>query len=265
MLSKWKISAVVMAAAASGVAAPCFAQSAAENAAHDAQNPIANVISVPFQDNTYFDAGSSDRAQNVLLVQPVVPIKLGDDWNIITRTIVPIINQPHMPPLTGSTFGLGNIQPQFYLSPSRTGEIIWGVGPQFWLPTATDKTVGVNRFGAGPAGVALTIQGPWVLGGLVSTMWAGSDRNGVNETTVQPIAFYNMAKGWYVMSSPVITSNWLKESNERWTVPAGGGFGRLFTIGGQIVNARIQLFNNVVRPTDGDRWQAQFQIQFLFK
>ena len=253
MPGKCALAALVITVVSLGVGGPCLAQSAEESAAHDAQNPVANVITVPFQNNTYFDAGHYNRTENALLVEPVVPIKISDDWNIITRTIIPLINQPHAPPLAGSTFGLGNIQPQFYLSPSRTGEIIWGAGPQFWLPTATDKTLGVNRFGAGPAGAALTIQGPWVLGGLVSNMWAGSDRDGVNELTIQPIAFYNMARGWYVMSSPVITSNWLRDSSERWTVPAGGGVGRLFTIDGQIVNARLQLFNNVVRPTDGDR------------
>ncbi len=106
-----------------------------------AQNPLANTISVPFQNNTFFNARPYRRTENGLLIQPVIPFKLTEGWNLITRTIVPVIYQPPVSPSQGSEFGLGNVNPQFFLSPAGSGQIIWGGGPQLWLPTVTNKTV----------------------------------------------------------------------------------------------------------------------------
>ena len=252
--------------------APSLAQaSTAGAAAHDAQNPIANVISLPFQNDTYFETGPYRRTANALLVQPVYPIKLNDDWNVITRTITPLVYQPRLAPFAGSEAGLGNLEPQFYLSPTHPGNIIWGVGPALWLPTATDKTLGVNKWGGGPAAVVLTIHDPWLVGALVNNVWAGSEgARRVNQMTLNPFVFYNFSTGWYLFSSPVITSNWRNVSIDRltlykgWTVPIGGGVGRLFKIGDQPINARFQFFDNVERPNYAPRYELQLQIQFLF-
>lgn len=233
---------------------------------HAAQNPVASVISVPFQNNTYFNLGPYHRSADVLLVQPVIPFKLNDDWNLITRWITPVvIDRPRISPSEGQEFGLGNLEPQFYLSPAHPGKIIWGVGPQVVVPTATDKTFGVRRWGGGPAAVALTIQGPWVGGLLANNAWTGRE-NGrrFNEMTLNPFVNYNLPHGWYLASSPVITADWEAESSNRWTVPVGGGFGRVFKIGEQRVNARIQGLYNVVRPDYAPDWQLQVQVQFLF-
>jgi hypothetical protein len=229
-----------------------------------AQNPIANLISVPFQNNTNFDVGPYHRPQNVLNFQPVVPIHITDDWNLITRWITPIVYQPKLSPNDGVEFGLGNLAPAFFLSPVHSGEIIWGVGTQTWLPTATDKNLGINKWGAGPAAVALTIQGPWVIGILANNVWAGTANRRVNMLTVQPFVNYNLPQGWYLTSSPVITSNWVAKGDDRWTVPIGGGFGRLFKVDKLPINTQIQAFYNVARPTNGPSWTLRFQIQFLF-
>jgi len=233
--------------------------------AKQTQNPVANLISVPFQNNTYFDAGPYHRTANALLIEPVIPFKLDDDWLLITRTIVPLLYQPRISPSQGETFGLGDMEPQFYLSPAHPGSIIWGFGPELVLPTATDKTLGVRRFGGGPAAVALTIQGPVVAGALVNNVWTGyQDGRRINEMTLNPFFFYNLRRGWYLCSSPVITADWDSESRNIWTVPVGGGIGRLFKIGGQSINARVQGLYNVSRPDYAPSWQLQFQIQFLF-
>jgi hypothetical protein len=229
-----------------------------------AQNPIANMISVPFQNNTNFDTGPYNRPQNVLNFQPVIPIKLNEDWNVISRWITPFVYQPRMSPLEGAEFGVGNLQPAFFLSPAKSGEIIWGVGVQSWLPTASDKTLGVNKWGAGPAAVALTIQGPWVVGVLANNVWAGTANQRVNLLTVQPFVNYNLPGGWYLTSSPIINANWLAKQDERWTVPIGGGIGRLFKIDKLPVNLQAQAFYNVVRPTNAANWTMRFQLQFLF-
>ncbi|WP_426425573.1 hypothetical protein [Bradyrhizobium genosp. A] len=232
--------------------------------AQAAQNPISNMISIPFQNNTYFDAGPYRRAQNVMLVEPVVPVHLNADWNLVTRWITPVIYQPRLAPFQGAEFGVGNVQPQFYFVPAHTGSTVIGFGPQFQLPTATDNLLGVNKWGAGPALAALTIQGPWVVGVLANNMWAGTEGERVNRLTLNPFVNYNMAGGWYLSSSPVLTADWLAPTSQRWTVPIGGGIGRVFKVGEQAVNARVQLFDNVVRPINAASWILQMQVQLLF-
>jgi hypothetical protein len=129
----------------------------------------------------------------VLNVQPVIPLKLSDNWNLIARIITPIINQPALFPGTDSAFGLGDINPTFFLSPAKPGKLIWGVGPTFTLPTATDAQLGSGKWSMGPAGVALTIQGPWVLDALVNQQWsfAGWGDQDVSQLLIQP--FVNAA------------------------------------------------------------------------
>jgi len=229
-----------------------------------AQNPLASTISVPLQNNTFFNVGPYRRTENGLLIQPVIPFKLTEDWNLITRTIVPVIYQPQSSPSQGSEFGLGNINPQVFLSPARSGQIIWGGGPQLWLPTATNKTLGVNKFGGGPAAVALTKRGHWLVGALVGNVWAGTGGTHYNQMTITPLVFYNIQKGWYVMYVANMTANWVASADDRWTVPVGAGFGRVFKVGKQPLNARAQIFNNVLRPNGGPAWTLQTQLQFVF-
>jgi hypothetical protein len=229
-----------------------------------AQNPIANMISVPFQNNTNFNVGPYNRPQNVLNFQPVIPFHVTDNWNLITRWITPVVYQPRLSPTEGAEFGLGNLSPAFFLSPAHSGEIIWGIGAQTWLPTATDKTLGTNKWGAGPAAVALTIQGPWVIGVLANNVWAGTTNQRVSLLTVQPFVNYNLPHGWYLTSSPIITSNWVARNDDRWTVPVGGGVGRLFKVDKLPINTQIQAFYNVVRPTNAPSWTLRFQLQLLF-
>jgi hypothetical protein len=233
--------------------------------AQDAQNPIANVISVPFQNNTYLNYGPYKSDANILVVQPVLPIKVGDDWNLISRWVTPIVSLPRISPTQGDKSGLGNMEPEFYFSPSHVGGVIWGAGAKLFLPTATDKAFGlVNGWGGGPAAVALTIQGPWVVGVLANNIWAGTGQEKVNQLTVNPFINYNLSDGWYIASAEIVTANWEAKSGQQWTVPIGGGVGRLFHIGSQAINARVQALDNVVHPQYAPNWQIQAQIQFLF-
>ncbi|MDX2513388.1 MAG: hypothetical protein QNK25_15180, partial [Desulfobacterales bacterium] len=135
------------------------------------------------------------------------------------------------------------------------------------LPTATDSRLGSEKWGAGPAAVGLTMQGPWVVGALVQNIWSfagDSDRNDVNQMLVQYFVNYNLPNGWYLTSSPIITANWEADSDNTWTIPIGGGFGRLFRIGKLPVNTQIQAFYNVEKPDVlGPDWTLRFQVQFL--
>lgn len=247
-------------------AAPCFAQTSdhEEKALLDAENPIATRISVPFQSNTYFSSGPLEKTGNVVIVQPLVPIKLTRDWNLMTRWVTRVVYVPRRSPDRGSAFGLGNLQPEFYFSPAHTGRVIWGVGPKLYLPTATSGELGINRMGGGLAAAALATNGPWIIGMIAHNVWAGSGKVRVDQMTLSPFVYFNVNGGWYFVSSPVITSNWAATSSGRWTVPLGGGIGRLFKIGKQPVNVRIQGFHNAARPDFGPSWQLQVQVQFLF-
>ena len=122
----------------------------------------------------------------------------------------------------------------------------------------------MNKWGGGVDAVALTIQGHWLYGVLVNNVWAGGGGEKVNELTVQPFVFYNLPKGWYLLSSTVTTANWEAATRDQWTVPVGGGFGRVFKIGKQAINARVEVMDNVQRPVGGATWTSQFQVQLLY-
>jgi hypothetical protein len=244
------------------------AQPASEgDLAKKTQNPVSDLISVPFQSSFNFGVGPDDDLQYILNVQPVVPFRLSEDWNLITRTIIPLIDQPELGPGVGDVFGLGDIQLSLFLSPAKPGALIWGIGPILQFPTATDDALGSGKWSAGPTAVALTVQGSWVLGALVNHLWsfAGKDdRADVNQTLIQPFVNYNLPGGWYLTFSPVITANWEAYGDDRWTVPLGGGVGKIHRFGKLPVNLQLAAFYNVVRPDAAAEWTLRFQVQLLF-
>jgi opacity protein-like surface antigen len=237
-----------------------------ENLQKQSQNPIADLVSLPFQSNTNFNSGPFNRTQEILNIQPVVPMHLNEDWNIISRTIIPLISQPD-PLLNSNTNGVGDITQSLFLSPAHPGELIWGVGPVFTVPAANDPILGTGKVLFGPTAVFLTTPGHWVLGVLLNNQWSvGGNplRPAVNTFLAQPFINYNMAHGWYLTTSPIITSNWLAAPGQQWTVPIGGGFGRVFRVGDQPVNAQIAGYYNAIRPTGTADWQLRATVALLF-
>ena len=199
-----------------------------------AQNPIASMISVPLQNNTAFGVGPYDRDQNVLNIQPVIPVRISENWNLINRIIQPIVWQPNVQQSSQGWFGLGDMNPTFFLSPAKPHKLIWGVGPTFVIPTATADQLGQGKFSLGPAVVLLTTPGHWVIGTLINNVWsvAGSgSRPPVNQMLFQYFINYNMKKGWYLVTSPINTADWRASSGNQWTVPLGGGVGRIMRLG----------------------------------
>jgi hypothetical protein len=266
-LPRWRAArafGVLLAAALSFAAA---AQQSNEDLAKAAQNPLANLVSIPFQNNTNFNVGPLNGTQDVLNLQPVVPFSLDKDWNLITRTIAPLIWQPEFVPGQGSDFGLGDIQLTGFVSPSNSQGLIWGAGAIAQLPTHTNDRTGNDRWGLGPSFVALHLAkgDPWVYGFLVNNVWSvsgGSDASYSN-FLLQPFLNYNLPDGWYLTSSPIVTANWKADSGQKWTVPLGGGVGKIVHFGRLPVNLQLQAFGNVVRPDDGPDWSIRFQIQIL--
>ena len=245
------------------VGLPCvLAQQAQQGAADDTdtlvkqtQNPVASLISVPFQNNLNYPIGPFGRYQNVLNIQPVIPVGIGQ-WNLITRSILPVINRQDPLSKGGTRAGLGDLSVTLFLSPAKPGKIIWGVGPAFLIPTATASVPGTDKWGAGPSVVALVQPEHWTIGALTNNVWsfAGGNHeevdpnraphrfvNGfdefidrghkVNSFYLQYFINRNFEKGWYLTSSPILTANWELPSDERWIVPFGGGIGRVFKNG----------------------------------
>ncbi|MGD8286547.1 MAG: hypothetical protein PVG70_16505 [Desulfobacterales bacterium] len=237
------------------------------------QNPISSLISLPFKFT--FDYGAPNGEASFLNIQPVVPITVGN-WNLVNRAIIPLIDSPGevagtpgIPnPVEGDgATGLGDINYSLFFSPVNYDKAIWGVGPSISIPTATSDQLGSEQWSAGPTGVVL-FQPKWgTVGGLVRHLWsfAGeSDRDNVNQSLFEPFINYNLPKGWYLISDIIIIANWQADSNNTWTVPLGGGVGKLFKIGNQAINARTEAYYNVEKPNNAPDWQWGFTVQFLF-
>jgi hypothetical protein len=235
------------------------------NLAAASQNPIANLISLPFQNNTTFGVGPFERTQNVLNIQPVYPVPLNQDLLLVTRTIVPLVAQPDIGG-GNHVWGLGDINPSFFFVPLTDSNVTWGAGPTLLLPTATDTQTGTGKWGVGPAGVVVVNSPPWVFGGLLSQVWSfagDGDRADVSQLTAQPFVNYNLPNGWYLTSAPLITANW-NASGEKLTLPIGGGFGRVFNLGRQPVNASTQVYWNAIAREGAGDVTLRFSLSLLF-
>ena len=243
------------------------AGSSTEDLQKATQNPVASLISVPLQNNANFGIGPYNRTQDVLNIQPVIPVSLTQNWNLITRVIQPIVWQPYPTETTGGEYGFGDMNPTFFLAPSKPKKIIWGVGPAFVIPIATNSILGQGKFSLGPSFVALAQPGHWTIGVLVNNVWsvAGSGgRTDVDQMLLQYFINYNLKKGWFLTLQPIITASWNASSGNVWTVPFGGGVGRIMKLGLQPVNIAAQFYGNATYPSGTSPWGMRLQIAFLF-
>jgi len=241
------------------------AESPLTELAKAAQNPLAELVSLPFQNNTNFGYGPSDSkgTQNVLNIQPVVPITLTRDWNLITRTIFPLVWQPSSLAGGSGSFGLGEINSTAWVSPANPGDLTWGIGPAASFPTSTSANVGSqSTWGLGPSAVAVAQPHPWVVGVLANNLWniAGDTSN---KMLIQYFINYNFEDGWYLTSSPIITANWNAASGQKWVVPFGAGFGKLFVLAKLPINGSVTAYYNAVKPDIGPEWTLRVQAAIL--
>ena len=228
-----------------------------------AQNPIANMVSVPFQNNFNLGYGPHGKMQYICNIQPVYPIDLSHNWTLITRNILPVIAQP-WPKNTG---GLGDLTSSFFITPSPFGNLMIGVGPVFQFPTATNRTLGSEKWSIGPTGVVVYSKGKWLVGALINNLWtyAGNrTRRDVDTMTLQPFINYNLPKSWFIFTSPIITAAWNAKNGEKWTLPVGGGIGKLLHFGKVPVNMSVQGLYNLERPRYQADWTVRYTVQFLF-
>jgi hypothetical protein len=250
------------------LASSARAEMSAEELAKLTQNPVGNLVSVPFQNNTNFNYGPQGGTQNVLNIQPVIPVSVSEEWNIITRTILPVISQPPLAAGDDRVNGIGDLQFSAFLSPAKPGEWIWGVGAIAQLPTHSPAELGNNNLGLGPSFVVLHLDkgSPWVYGVLVNNVWSVGTASApsYNNGLIQPFVNYNFKDGTYLTSAPIATVNWKADSSNQWTVPLGGGIGHIFHLGRLPLNTQIGAYYNVVKPDNGPNWQLRVQVQFMF-
>lgn len=262
-----------------------------EALAKESQNPIGNLISVPFENTVYFDIGPSDSMVFASTMKPVYPLNFGD-INLINRFILPYIYaegqdakdlqglvpddgdggfdtgfSSTLKAAAGSAKGFGDLTYQGFFTPAHPGTILWGLGPALTLPTHTEDRFGSDKVSAGPAIVALAKPGKWLLGALLQHQWDVAGSSGaadVNKSSLQLFVNYNLSDGWYLTSAPTFTANWEADSDNRWKVPVGGGIGKLHRFGKLPIDFKLTGYSNVKQSDFGPDYEIMFSVKFIF-
>jgi hypothetical protein len=250
-----------------------------------AQNPVASIISVPIQNNSNFGIGPFNRVKNVLNIQPVVPVPISRNWNLIVRWIAPIIWQPapgtanlevfgivedtpayfaaQTVQRNAGVFGFGDMTPTFFFSPAKPHKVIWGAGPVFVLPTATSKVLGQGKLSMGPSFVALVQPGRWRGRCASKQCLVGRRPVGPRCSESDDLAVFHQLQPEKGLVS-VVGANCQRQLESKQWQRVDGGVGRVFRLGFQPVNASLQVYRNVVHPSGGAPWGMRLQIAFLF-
>lgn len=258
--------AVVMTLAAS-CWSPAFADDDAAELAKKLSNPIASLISVPFQFNYDSGYGSNDGNKAYVNIQPVIPISLGDEWNVISRTILPVAWQSDIAGLSGDQSGLGDTTQSLFFSPKEPGAggLIWGLGPAVLLPTATDPLLGSGKWGAGPTGVVLKQSHGWTAGLLANHIWSfagDDDRSDISSTYMQPFLSYTTPHAWTFTLNTESTYNW---ETEEWSVPVNFTVSKLVKLDKLPVSLTAGVRYWAESPESGpDGWGFRTAVTFLF-
>jgi hypothetical protein len=228
-------------------------------------NPVASLISVPIQNNWDFGIGPADAMKYTANIQPVIPVSISEDWNVIVRTILPVI-YAESPTGGSSTSGLGDTTQSFFLSPKAPtkGGWIWGAGPVFYWPTSTDDALGPGKVGAGPTAVLLKQEHGWTYGILANHIWsfAGQgDTPDINATFLQPFLSYTTKTFTTFTLNTESTYDW---DNSQWTVPLNLMAAQLVKIGKMPVQFQVGGRYYAERPMNGPDWGLRFTVVFLF-
>lgn len=242
------------------VTPPGTTSTEAQDLAKDVQNPVSDLIAIPFQNVFDFGIGPDNDYAYTLSIQPVIPVSLTDDWNIINRVLLPIIYRE-----SDDTGGLGDTVAQFFFSPKEPWRgWIWGAGPLFLIPTATDSVLGTKKWGAGPVIVVLQQRGPWTAGTLLSQTWsfAGDrDRPDVNASFLQPFVAYTTQTATTAYIETETTYDW---TADQWLVPIEPTIAQILPIGSQYIDVELGPTFYVVTPRGGPDWGLRVNFALLF-
>jgi len=237
-----------------------------EELAQELTNPLANLVTIPIQMNYDSGIGSEENGSRMQInIQPVYPFGLGTDWNLISRTIVPLTYQDEIFPEAGSQFGLGDINLSLFLSPAKpTSGVIWGAGPVLLLPTATDALIGGKKWGAGPSAVVLAMPGAWTVGALANHLWSfagDSERADIDNTFVQPFVAYTLPNAWTFSIQSESSYNWETAS---WSVPLNFAVSKLVKLGKLPVSLQAGVGRWLESPVGAaDGWRFRLQANFV--
>ncbi len=266
-LAKSRIAKAVAVLPLAGLASLASAQSA-DDLAKQLANPVSNLISVPIQLNMDFGGGKDgDGFKSITNIQPVIPFSLNDDWNLISRTILPLTHQKNYTNDGGwSQSGTGDVVQSLFISPKETGEggLIWGIGPAFLLPTASNDSLGSEKWAAGPTGAALVQQGPWTFGVLANHLesFAGENkRSDVSATFVQPFVNYGAGGGVSYALNLEATYDW---EHEQESVPMNLMATKVTKLGDQMVSYGGGLRTYLAGPDSAPDWGVRFVFTLLF-
>jgi hypothetical protein len=231
-------------------------------------NPIADLVSIPFQFNWNTGVGPQDELQLVLNIQPVIPVSITKDWNLIGRFIVPFTSQPAMEEGGQAVFGMSDITASLFLSPSKPSAFVWGVGPAFGLPTTTDPALGSGKWLLGPTAVALLQAGPWTVGALTNQLWsfAGTgdiERASVSRLFVQPFVAHTTKTATTFTAMSETTIDWKEPKGQRWTAPVELFVSQMTKLGTFPFNVQIGGGYFVESPTGGPNWRLRLNLVVL--
>jgi len=267
-MKTFRAAALICALASGGVASQAFAQDSAADLAKKLSNPVAALISVPFQLNYDQKIGPAESGKRWLLnVQPVMPFTLNDEWNAISRTIVPIVSQKDVLPGAGTHSGLGDIVQSVFISPKAptADGWIWGAGPVFLLPTATNDLLGAKKWGLGPTALLLKQDHGWTYGALANHIWSvagDSARPDISTTFLQPFLAYTTPTAWTYAVNTESTYDW---NAKQWSVPLNLNISKVTKIDSQLISVGGGVRYWADGPDSGPHgWGFRFVVTLLF-
>jgi hypothetical protein len=229
------------------------------------QNPVADLVSVPFQNNWDFGIGQEEAMRYTVNIQPVIPFSLSADWMLITRTIMPVIYAESTVQGDQNKAGLGDILQSFFISPKELpGGWIIGAGPVFLYPSATDSALGSEKWGAGPTAVLFQQKEGWTYGILANHVWSFAgpgSRQDVNATFLQPVVSYTTKTYTTLGLNTESTYDW---KNSEWTVPINLAVSQLLKIGKLPISLGLGGRYYAEKPSGGPDWGLRFIVTLLF-
>lgn len=243
-----------------------------EAAAKQSENPISDILNFKLENSTSFSIGPNDRTQNVLVLQPTVPFRVGSRMSLIAIPRVPLVWQPDLASPTGGSFGLGDISMNVLLGPERPATLVfWGLGPAVRFPTATSRGLGPfdsGQLSLGPAASLVATPGHFVVGFIVNNVWSVAGREGasaVNAFVLQPLLNLNLPSGWYLASTPYIIGDWTVPEGNGWLVPVGAGLGKITLLSPTLaLGVEAHAYWNAIRPDFGPPWSLRIQASLTF-